>query len=130
MFAYHTLAIPEILENIFAFLNRKDLYRSCVRVNRKWNDVSTFVIRKKRTEDFIKIPEICNRVLNYLYDICENNYEFAYYCSANILWKIEFEHTVKTFKYYDIIKKYDFLLWDLLYQITIVKSIRKYFGKS
>ena len=101
------LALPELLEAIFTFLGRKDLYRSCARVDRQWNAVSMLVIRKKRMKDFIKIPGIRDRVLINLSHLCDDDDEFRYYCDANILWKINFEHHCKTFKYYDIIKRYD-----------------------
>ena len=67
MFTYYALAIPELLEIIFAFLSRKDLYRSCTRVNRHWNSVSMRVIRKKRKNEFISIPRIRDNTLLHVY---------------------------------------------------------------
>src|SRR5581483_1668387 len=63
------LTIPEILEAIFAFLSRKDLYRSCTRVNHKWNAVSLRIIREKRKTEFIKIPGIRDNIIFHLYEI-------------------------------------------------------------
>src|SRR3989337_3379782 len=45
---YHILEILELLEAIFAFLSRKDIYRSCARVNHQWNAVSKLIIQKKK----------------------------------------------------------------------------------
>ena len=64
----HTLEMPELLEAIFAFLSRKDLYRSCARVNRQWNAVSKLIIRKKRKAEFISIPGIRDNILFHLYE--------------------------------------------------------------
>jgi hypothetical protein len=129
----NTLEIPEILEAIFAFLGRKDLYRSCTRVDRQWNAVSMRVIQKKRKAEFIKIPGIRDRVLNNLWHMCADVDEFRYYCGANILWKIDFEHQCKTFKYYDIIKRYDTLCclrgstWNW---VVGRRSMRKYLHRN
>ena len=61
------LEIPELLEAIFAFLSRKDIYRSCTRVNHQWNAVSMYIIQEKRKAKFIKIPGICDNIIFYLY---------------------------------------------------------------
>ena len=65
---YHTLEIPELLEAIFVFLNRKDLYRSCTRVNHQWNVVSMRVIQEKRKSEFINIPGIRDNIIFHLYE--------------------------------------------------------------
>ncbi len=65
---YHTLEIPELLEAIFTFLSRKELYRSCTRVDRQWNAVSLHIIREKRKAEFIKIPGIRDNIIFHLYD--------------------------------------------------------------
>ncbi|CAG8597038.1 15680_t:CDS:2 [Funneliformis caledonium] len=67
---YNALALPELLEIIFAFLSRKDLYRSCTRVNHQWNAVSKLIIQKKRKAEFISIPSIRDNIIFHLYDNC------------------------------------------------------------
>jgi hypothetical protein len=86
------LEIPELLEAIFAFLNRKDLYRSCTRVNHQWNTVSKHVIRKKRKTEFISIPGIRDNIIFHLYDNCidyrETAHEYVNYFRVCKLWSI------------------------------------------
>jgi hypothetical protein len=81
------LEIPELLEAIFAFLNRKDLYRSCTRVNHQWNTVSKHVIRKKRKTEFISIPGIRDNIIFHLYDNHHNLAEIVRYCKVNDIWR-------------------------------------------
>ena len=64
----YVLEVPELLEIIFTFLSRKDLYRSCARVNRQWNAVSKHIIWKKRKAEFIKIPGIRDNIIFHLYE--------------------------------------------------------------
>ena len=45
---YKALVISELIEIIFAFISRKDLYRSCARVNNQWNAISRRIIQKKK----------------------------------------------------------------------------------
>jgi len=89
---YYILGIPELLEAIFAFLSRKDLYRSCTRVNRQWNAVSKHIIRKKRKAEFISIPGIRDNILFHLYDNCidyiETAHEYINYFKVCKLWSI------------------------------------------
>jgi len=59
--------IPELLEAIFAFLSRKDIYRSCIRVNHQWNAISMRIIQKKRKAEFINIPSIRDNILLHVY---------------------------------------------------------------
>jgi hypothetical protein len=86
MNAHLTLAIPELLEIIFAFLSRKDLYRSCTGVNRQWNSVSMRVIQKKRKIEFISIPHIRDNIIFHLYVNHQNLDEFKKYCYVDNLW--------------------------------------------
>ena len=86
MDTYPALAIPELLEAIFAFLSRKDLYRSCTRVNHQWNSVSMRIIQKKRKAEFIKIPGIRDEIIFYLYLNQRNRAEFINYCDVSKLW--------------------------------------------
>src|SRR5688572_13823027 len=83
---YYTLEIPRLLETIFAFLSRKDLYRSCTRVNRQWNVVSLHVIRKKRKAEFISIPSIRDNIIFHLYDNHLNITEIVNYCKVSEIW--------------------------------------------
>ena len=83
---YHILEIPELLEAIFAFLSRKDLYRSCARVNRQWNAVSKLIIRKKRKAEFINIPGIRDNILFHLYENHHNLAEIVNYCKVSEIW--------------------------------------------
>src|SRR6266542_320682 len=86
---YHTLEIPELLEAIFAFLSRKDLYRSCTRVDRQWNAVSMRVIQKKRKSEFIKIPAIRDNIISCLYGTSHLNItEIVNYCKVSKIWRI------------------------------------------
>jgi hypothetical protein len=107
MFTYYALAIPELLEIIFAFLSRKDLYRSCTRVNRQWNSVSMRVIREKRKNEFINIPHIQDNIILHLFnDHCESN-EFKKYCNVNKLWRNILLHLrIKVFHFIDL-SEYD-----------------------
>ena len=84
---YHTLAIPELLEAIFAFLSRKDLYRSCARVNYQWNTVSRRIIREKKKAEFIMIPGIRDNILFHLYENHSNLAEIVKYCKVNEIWR-------------------------------------------
>ena len=83
---YHILEIPELLETIFAFLSRKDLYRSCARVNNQWNAISRRVIQKKRKAEFISIPGIRDNILLHVYNDFHNNVEFDKYLDVSKLW--------------------------------------------
>ena len=67
---YKALVISELIEIIFAFLSRKDFYRSCARVNNQWNAISRRVIQKKRKSEFINIPNIHDNILFHLFDSC------------------------------------------------------------
>ena len=78
------LEISELLEVIFGFLNRKDLYRSCTRVSHQWNAVSIYVIQKKRKSKFINIPGICDNILFHLFDN-NNKAEINKYCNVSKL---------------------------------------------
>ena len=60
------LLLFEILELIFSFLSRKDLYKSCTRVDHQWNAVSLYVIRKKRKQDLFGIPGILDNIFSNL----------------------------------------------------------------
>ena len=87
---YLALELPELLEAIFAFLSRKDLYRSCARVNHQWNAVSRRIIQEKRTAEFISIPGIRDNILLHLYDDCIDNHdvsEYTNYCKVNEIWR-------------------------------------------
>src|SRR4051794_24709184 len=83
---YYILEIPELLEAIFAFLSRKDLYRSCTRVNHQWNAVSMRVIQNKRKNEFISIPRIRDNILLHVYNDSCNNIEFDKYLDVCKLW--------------------------------------------
>jgi hypothetical protein len=89
---YNALALSELLEIIFAFLSRKELYRSCTRVDRQWNAVSMRVIQKKRKSEFINIPRIRNNIIFHLYDNCidyrEIAHEYINYFKVCKLWSI------------------------------------------
>src|SRR4051794_37209949 len=91
---YYILEIPKLLESIFAFLSRKDLYRSCARVNHQWNAVSKLIIRKKRKAEFISIPSIRDNFIFHLYDICiyyrEIAYKYINYLRVCKIWSIIF----------------------------------------
>ena len=84
---YHTLEIPELLEAIFAFLSRKDIYRSCTRVNHQWNAISMRIIQKKRKAEFIKIPGIRDNIIFHLYDSHLNITEIVNYCKVSEIWR-------------------------------------------
>ena len=83
---YYILEIPELLEAIFAFLSRKDLYRSCARVNHQWNAVSKLIIWKKRKAKFISIPGIRDNILFHLYENHHNLAEIVNYCKVSEIW--------------------------------------------
>ncbi|PKK59171.1 hypothetical protein RhiirC2_303723 [Rhizophagus irregularis] len=89
---YRTLELAELLEAIFAFLSRKDLYRSCTRVNHQWNTVTRRIIRKKRKAEFISIPSIRDNIIFHLYDNCidynETAHEYINYFKVCKLWSI------------------------------------------
>ncbi|CAB4393242.1 unnamed protein product [Rhizophagus irregularis] len=107
MNAHHTLALPELLEVIFAFLRRKDLYRSCTRVNRQWNSVSMHIIREKRKAEFISIPCICDNILLHVYNSSRNNVEFDKYLDVSKLWGCKLSYLyVKDF-HLNIIRVHD-----------------------
>ena len=82
---YNALAIPELLEAIFAFLSRKDLYRSCARVNHQWNAVSRHIIQKKRKNEFITIPRIRDNIILHLHNTYRNLDELFLYCNVSKL---------------------------------------------
>ncbi|CAB4387831.1 unnamed protein product [Rhizophagus irregularis] len=83
---YHILELPELLEAIFAFLSRKDLYMSCTRVNHQWNTVSMRIIREKRKAEFIKIPSIRDNIIFHLYENHLNITEIVNYSKVNEIW--------------------------------------------
>ena len=83
----YALEVPELLEIIFTFLSRKDLYRSCARVNRQWNAVSKHIIRKKRKAEFIKIPGIRDNIIFHLYDNHHNITEIVNYSKVSEIWR-------------------------------------------
>ncbi|CAB4392916.1 unnamed protein product [Rhizophagus irregularis] len=83
---YRTLELAELLEAIFAFLSRKDLYRSCTRVNHQWNTVSMRIIREKRKAEFIKIPSIRDNIIFHLYENHLNITEIVNYSKVNEIW--------------------------------------------
>ena len=83
---YYILEIPELLEAIFAFLSRKDLYRSCAGVNHQWNAVSKLIIRKKRKAEFISIPSIRDNIIFHLYENHHNLAEIVNYCKVSEIW--------------------------------------------
>ncbi|CAB4400718.1 unnamed protein product [Rhizophagus irregularis] len=83
---YRTLEIPELVEAIFAFLSRKDLYRSCARVNHQWNAVSRRIIQEKRKAEFISIPGIRDNILFHLYENHHNLAEIVNYCKVSEIW--------------------------------------------
>ncbi|PKC52672.1 hypothetical protein RhiirA1_480979 [Rhizophagus irregularis] len=76
----------KLLETIFAFLSKKDLYRSCARVNHQWNAVSKHIIRKKRKAEFISIPSIRDNIIFHLYDHL-NITEIVNYCKVSEIWR-------------------------------------------
>jgi hypothetical protein len=84
---YYILEIPELLEAIFAFLSRKDLYRSCARVNHQWNAVSKLIIRKKRKAEFISIPGIRDNIIFHLYDNHLGLAEIVNYSKVSEIWR-------------------------------------------
>src|SRR6266542_3284837 len=84
---YNALALPELLEIIFVFFSRKDLYRSCTRVNCQWNAISMCIIQKKRKAEFIKIPDIRDNIIFHLYDSHLNITEIVNYCKVSEIWR-------------------------------------------
>ena len=83
---YNALALSELLEIIFTFLSRKELYRSCTRVDRQWNAVSKHIIQKKRKAEFINILSIRDNILLHVYNDFCNNDEFIKYLDVSKLW--------------------------------------------
>ena len=83
----YVLEVPELLEIIFTFLSRKDLYRSCARVNHQWNAVSKLIIQKKRTAEFISIPGIRDNIIFHLYDNHHNITEIVNYSKVSEIWR-------------------------------------------
>ena len=83
---YKALVIPELIEIIFAFFSRKDLYRSCTRVNWQWNTLFMLVIQKKRKNEFISIPHIHDNIIFHLYDNYHNITEIVNYCKVSEIW--------------------------------------------
>jgi len=84
---YKALVISELIEIIFVFLSRKDLYRSCTRVNRQWNALSMLVIQKKRKNEFISIPHIRDNIIFHLYDNHHNITEIVNYSKVSEIWR-------------------------------------------
>ena len=88
---HQILEISELVEAIFFFLSRKDLYKSCTRVNRQWKAMSLFIIQKKRKAEFIKIPGIRDNILFHLYNNCIDNDDVSeytnYFCVCK-MWSI------------------------------------------
>ena len=109
---YHTLEIPELLEAIFAFLSRKDLYRSCTRVNSQWNAISRYVIQKKRKSEFINIPSIHNNILFHLFDSCNNFNELKEYYGVCKLWNKSLEYLYDKKYYFNYLASYEWLIKD------------------
>ena len=83
----NAIAIPELLEAILAFLSRKDLYRSCTRVNHQWNAVSMCVIQKKRKAELIEIPGIHDNILFHLFRNHHDIPEIVNYCKVGKIWR-------------------------------------------
>ena len=83
----YVLEVPELLEIIFTFLSRKDLYRSCAKVNRQWNAISQLIIRKKRKAEFISISGIRNNIIFHLYDNHHNITEIVNYSKVSEIWR-------------------------------------------
>lgn len=97
---YHTLEISELLEIFFTFLSRKDIYRSCTRVNSLWNVVSMRIIQKKRKIEFIKIPGIRDNILLHVYNDSRNNDKFNKYLDICKLWEYKLSYLyVKIFPF-------------------------------
>jgi|GEM_PF-4477354 len=84
---YKALVISELIEIIFVFLSRKDLYRSCTRVNRQWNALSMLVIQKKRKNEFISIPHIRDNIIFHLYVNHLNITEIVNYSKVSEIWR-------------------------------------------
>jgi hypothetical protein len=84
--------IPELLEVIFAFLSRKDLYKSCTKVNHQWNSVSMRIIQKKRKSEFINIPGIRDNIIFHLYENRHNIAEIINYCEVSEIWSDILNH--------------------------------------
>src|ERR1700741_4922967 len=82
----YVLEVPELLEIIFIFLSRKDLYRSCARVNCQWNALSMLIIQKKRKAEFINIPGICDKIILHLYDNYRDLVAIVNYCKVSDIW--------------------------------------------
>src|SRR4051794_9244198 len=105
---YHILEIPELLEAIFAFLSRKDLYRSCTRVNRQWNAVSLRIIQKKRKAELINIPSIRDNILFHLYNDHRDNIDELFpYRDVSKFWGYIFYKLVAKDTYLSIISDHD-----------------------
>src|ERR1700722_9486084 len=108
LFIMHcTLTIPEILENIFTFLSRKKLYKSCTRVNQQWNAVSTFIIQKKRKNELINITNIRDNIFFHLYFNDAYSIEFVNYCVVNKIWEKKFKEIDGKYTYFIFLRRYD-----------------------
>jgi hypothetical protein len=107
---HHTLEIPELLEAIFAFLSRKDLYRSCTRVNHQWNAVSRRIIQEKRKAEFIKIPGIRDNILFHIYGNQRNLAEFINYCDVSETWSNILNHLRKKDRIFTSLNYYNCFL--------------------
>lgn len=109
---YHALEIPELLEAIFAFLCRKDLYRSCTRVNSQWNAISRCVIQKKRKSEFINIPTIHDNILFHLFDSCGDSNELKEYYGVCNLWDKSLRYLYNKNYYLNYLASYEWLIND------------------
>ena len=133
---YDALVIPELLEIIFAFLSRKDLYKSCARVNSQWNAISRHVIQKKRKSEFINIPNIHDNILFHLFDSCGNFNELKEYYGMCKLWDKSLSYLYNKNYYLNYLASYEWLIKDghitkeHFFRQTkkgIIKCAKKYF---
>jgi hypothetical protein len=99
------LTIPEIVENIFAFLSRKKLYNGCTRVNRQWNAVATFIIQKKRKNELINITNIRDNIFHHLYFNDAYNIDFVNYCVVNKIWETKFKELDEKYNYFTSLER-------------------------
>ena len=109
---YKALVISELIEIIFVFLSRKDLYRSCTRVNRQWNALSMLVIQKKRKNEFINIPNIHDNILFHLFNSCGNFNKLKEYYGVCKLWDKSFEYLYDKKYYLNYLASYERLIKD------------------
>ena len=108
----YVLEVPELLEIIFTFLSRKDLYRSCARVNSQWNAISRCVIQKKRKSEFINIPNIHDNILFHLFNSCVNFIKLKEYYGVYKLWEKSLEYLYDKKYYLNYLASYERLIKD------------------